>query len=123
MSDLIGALVGDEPAGVGIARVAARRLAALPDPGCGRPLAQVLEPFGVLLELALGVGEQDRAHVAAARGRRVDALADDHDPAARLLDAVPGGELLAHASPEPGQIGHDDAGVAALLDALHGFTQ
>jgi hypothetical protein len=88
-ADLVGALVGHESPRVGVTPVAAWRLAMLPDAGGGGPFAEIRETLGVLLELALGVGEQDRAHIAAARGRGVDALTNDDDPAAGFLRTRP----------------------------------
>jgi hypothetical protein len=103
--------------------VATRRLASLPDAGRGRPLAQALEALGVHVELHLRDPEQDGALQPACGGRGVDALADDDDPAADRLDPVPDGELLTHVPAEPGQIGHHDPGVLALLDALDRLAQ
>ena len=123
LAGVFGALVRRELARPRVSSVTTRSLWMLPNAGGGCPFAEPLEPLGVLLELTLVVGGQDRANVAAARCGRVNAFANDDDPAAGRLDAVPDLELLADAAAEPGKVGDDYAAVLPALDAFDGLAE
>ena len=118
VADALGVGIGDELAGLRVARVSERGLPALPHSGGGGPFAEERESFGVLFSFVFGDGEQDVAVHAAGGGRAVDIFADDDDPAAGCFDAIPGLQLLSDVAAESREVADDDGVVAVLFDAF-----
>lgn len=98
--------------------VATRTLPPLPNPRLGCIAASFVKALGVLFALVRVNADEKVAMESAAGGAGVDPLFDRDNLATGRLNAAPGAQLLGDVPTEPRQVGNDDAGVDAALDAF-----